>query len=129
MEPHTFDRTERAAALAKWLHNMENPPVIIIASYNEDGDKEEEEEDQEEILIGDDDDDGDADFVVFCNISSEYFVPYPIPPQDNLVPPEVPQVPVTNQGDPRNPEFPPASVAPAGAQANQPMVWEDLLYE
>ncbi|GMN70643.1 hypothetical protein TIFTF001_039684 [Ficus carica] len=49
-----------------------------------------------------------------------------LPPEDNLtnlVPPEV------NQDVPQNSEVPLAPVAPAGEQANPPIVREDLLYE
>ncbi|GMN25977.1 hypothetical protein TIFTF001_046007 [Ficus carica] len=107
MEDVDIDLADHLVDLEK---NIENPPMIIIASDDEDGD--EEEEYPKEILISDDDDDEDTDSVVFSNISSK-----------NLVPPEVPQMPKVNQCIPRNPEVPPAPVAPAGGQANQPMVF------
>ncbi|GMN61372.1 hypothetical protein TIFTF001_030470 [Ficus carica] len=49
-----------------------------------------------------------------------------VPPQDNPVPPVAPQVPEVRQGAPQNFEVP---LAPAGIQANPPLVREDLLYE
>ncbi|GMN48237.1 hypothetical protein TIFTF001_017416 [Ficus carica] len=49
-----------------------------------------------------------------------------VPPQDNPVPPVAPQIPEVRQGVPLNFEVP---LAPAGIQANQPLVREDLLYE
>ncbi|GMN47586.1 hypothetical protein TIFTF001_016767 [Ficus carica] len=52
-----------------------------------------------------------------------------VPPRDYLTPPVAPQIPEVNQGVPQNPEVPLAPVAPAGTQANPPMIREDLLYE
>ncbi|GMN32714.1 hypothetical protein TIFTF001_046633 [Ficus carica] len=49
-----------------------------------------------------------------------------IPPRDNPAPPVVPQVPEVRQEVPWNFEVP---LAPAGMQANLPVVREDLLYE
>ncbi|GMN70034.1 hypothetical protein TIFTF001_039083 [Ficus carica] len=49
-----------------------------------------------------------------------------IPPQDNPAPLVVPQVPVVRQEVPLNFEVP---LAPAGMQANPPVVRKDLLYE
>ncbi|GMN70111.1 hypothetical protein TIFTF001_039153 [Ficus carica] len=49
-----------------------------------------------------------------------------IPPQGNPAPPVVPQVPEVRQEVPRNFEVP---LAPAGMQANPPIVRENLLYE
>ncbi|GMN46189.1 hypothetical protein TIFTF001_015384 [Ficus carica] len=52
-----------------------------------------------------------------------------VPPQDNPVPPAAPQIPEVHQGIPRNFEVLLAPAAPAGMQANPPMVQEDLLYK
>ncbi|GMN62603.1 hypothetical protein TIFTF001_031676 [Ficus carica] len=49
-----------------------------------------------------------------------------VPPQDNPIPPVVPQVSEVRQGVSRNFEVP---LAPAGIQANPPLIREDLLYE
>ncbi|GMN60011.1 hypothetical protein TIFTF001_029103 [Ficus carica] len=49
-----------------------------------------------------------------------------VPPQDNPVLPVAPQVSEVCQGVPQNFEVP---LAPAGIQANPPLVREDLLYE
>ncbi|GMN69550.1 hypothetical protein TIFTF001_038595 [Ficus carica] len=52
-----------------------------------------------------------------------------VPPQNNPQPPVVTQMPEVNQRIPQNPEVQLALAAPAGLQANPPMVREDLLYE
>ncbi|GMN20357.1 hypothetical protein TIFTF001_051028 [Ficus carica] len=49
-----------------------------------------------------------------------------VPPQGNLVPPVVPQVPEGHQEASRNVEVP---LAPIGVQANPPLIREDMLYE
>ena len=49
-----------------------------------------------------------------------------VPPRDNLMPPIAPHIQEVNQRIPQNPEV---LIAPVGAQANPPMVREDMLYE
>ncbi|GMN21353.1 hypothetical protein TIFTF001_045482 [Ficus carica] len=49
-----------------------------------------------------------------------------VPPQENPVPPVVPQVPEGHQEVPQNVEVP---LAPIGVQTNPPLIREDMLYE
>ena len=52
-----------------------------------------------------------------------------VPRRKNPVPPVAPHIPKVNQRVLQNPKVSLAPATPVGAQANPPMVREDLLYE